>query len=106
MGYRINVDFKKNLDEESTETKSDSSDIWNCKFTFQCPKRWKELTPIDGSDPDIRFCSKCEQKVYRCTTETQLASAIEENRCVAVKLKLSRGDADEIHLVGVPVKDD
>ena len=91
----------RDLVDEATDNPSDSSDIRNCKFAFKCPKRWQELTSIDGDDPEIRFCSKCEQKVYRCTTDAEIALAIKENRCVAIRLVHYRDDAEEVHLVGL-----
>lgn len=32
------------------------------KFTYKCPKKWKELNPIEGSSS--RFCEECKKKVY------------------------------------------
>ena len=91
----------RDLVDEATNIPSDSSDIRNCEFAFKCPKRWQELTSIDGGDLEIRFCSKCEQKVYRCTTDAEIALAIKANRCVAIRLVHSRDDVEEIHMVGL-----
>ena len=84
------------------EILSDDSDIRNCRFTFKCPKKWAELAPIVGSDRDIRFCGQCEQNVYRCETDREIAIAVKANRCIAIKPGSSRPDDNARYLVGMP----
>jgi len=46
---------------------------------------------------DVRYCSACEQNVYLCQDEYNLAEAIQANRSVAV-------DIDEnVRLLGEPL---
>ena len=84
------------------EILSDDSDIRNCRFTFKCPKKWTELAPIVGSDRNIRFCGQCEQNVYRCETDREIALAVKANRCIAIKLDSRRLDGKTRYLVGMP----
>ncbi|WP_353200122.1 hypothetical protein [Sandarakinorhabdus sp.] len=56
--------------------------IRNCKFGYQCPKDWDELEKTKNDY--IRFCRKCEQKVYFCEDDSDVYEAILENRCVAI----------------------
>ena len=88
--------------KDSEEILSDDSDIRNCRFAFKCPKKWAELAPIVGSDRDIRFCGQCEQKVYRCETDRDIALAVKANRCIAIKLDPRRHDDKTRFLVGMP----
>ncbi len=60
----------------------DGTEIRNCKFTFKCPKFWGELQGAEYSR--IRHCNSCNEDVYRCTTDEDIADAIKRNRCVAI----------------------
>ena len=58
--------------------------IRNCQFRFKCPKTWEALQHTDVDDQ--RYCTGCEQIVYFCRTSKQLMTAIQEDRCVAVRV--------------------
>jgi len=60
----------------------DPGDIRNCKVEFKCPKRWDELKKQDN--PDTRHCHVCEENVYLCTTDAQIAEAVRLDHCVAI----------------------
>lgn len=64
----------------STEEK----EIQNCnsRLAFECPRRWSELEITE--DEDIRFCGICQEKVYLCTTDMELAKRSLLRHCVAV----------------------
>ena len=56
--------------------------IRNCKFGYQCTARWEDLAHTKKIN--VRFCGKCEQKVYWCDMDSDLHEAILRNRCVAL----------------------
>jgi len=74
-------------------------EIRNCQFRFKCPKAWGalKLTEIE----DQRYCTECEQIVYFCKTNKQLMTAIQEDRCVAVRVNDPEEDLTLIE-VGMP----
>lgn len=63
-------------------------EVWKCEFEFECPKDWNSLQKT--STEDIRFCDKCEKKVYLCDTEqkARIHSAF-FNHCVAIDENLT-----------------
>ena len=44
--------------------------IENCIFSFNCTQKWIGLDVT--VDKDIKFCRKCEKKVYLCKTDEDL----------------------------------
>ncbi len=56
-------------------------DIRNCKVVVDCPKRWDELRPLTDR---TRHCSVCDEAVFLCQTDAELAEAVRLNYCVAV----------------------
>jgi hypothetical protein len=57
----------------------------DCEFTFQCNKRWQDLTTI-GHDKN-RFCGECRRAVRLCRTEVEKDLNAAIGRCVAYKPK-------------------
>jgi len=68
--------------DEKIKIVGDPGDIRNCKVEFKCPKRWDELKKQDI--PDTRHCHVCDECVYLCTTDAQIAEAIRLDHCVAI----------------------
>lgn len=58
-------------------------DLRNCKFGFKCNQNWFKLNETENKD--IKFCSKCEKNVYMVHNNAELANAIQENKCVALR---------------------
>ena len=56
----------------------------NCQFAFRCPKTWDTLQ--QGESDEVRYCTDCENNVYLCRTDGELAEAIQQNKCVAIVL--------------------
>ncbi len=77
----------------------DPGDIRNCKVEFKCPKRWDELEKM--GDTNTRHCHVCEEYVYLCSTDAEIAKAIRLDRCVAISpdSELS-GEFDDGYFVG------
>ena len=92
------------LNEAVTLSATDT-DIRNCKFAFKCPKRWEQLQIIRGENPDVRHCRKCEQRVFFCRSDEELAMAIRANRCVAIPTYTMREDETDTTL-GLPADPD
>lgn len=64
--------------------KSVKQTIRNCRFAYKCKKQWSDLTPTDSGIDNVRHCDDCQQSVYLCWSDAQLAEAIRLNRCVAL----------------------
>ena len=67
--------FKEDLDESIT--------IRNCKFAYKCNKNWFDL--LDTKERYVKFCSTCQQEVFYCHTDAELAEAIKKNKCVCIE---------------------
>ncbi len=63
------------------EIVEDPGDIRNCKIAFKCSKNWDDLEHLTDV---TRHCSTCDQAVYLCTTDAELAEAIRLDHCVAI----------------------
>lgn len=61
--------------------------IRNCKFKFECEKRWSELLRIKG-EPEVRYCTQCLQEVHFVDNAFELVLAMEKDWCVAIPRKL------------------
>ena len=77
----------------------DSTEIRNCKFAFKCPKFWSELK--ETASPEIRYCINCNENVYRCINDEDIAYAIRHNRCVAIMPYYDESEYEETALVGL-----
>jgi uncharacterized protein (TIGR02996 family) len=69
--------------------------IEKCSFTYECPLKWENLQPVDGS-AIIRFCDKCERNVYYSASIEDARSNASIGLCVAIDARLARhkGDLD------------
>ncbi|MDH5655226.1 MAG: hypothetical protein OEZ34_04930 [Spirochaetia bacterium] len=56
--------------------------IRNCSFEFECSMNWHELKLT--ADENIRFCNKCNENVYRISTDEELQECLDKRRCVAL----------------------
>lgn len=74
-------------------------DLRNCKFGFKCNQSWFRLNETENKD--IKFCSKCEKNVYMVHNNNELANAIQENKCVALRATNKPG-----MLLGMIVKEE
>jgi hypothetical protein len=53
-----------------------------CRFKFRCSKSWDELDHT--SEPAVRFCTSCKEKVFLCLTEEDLTKQTNAGNCVAI----------------------
>lgn len=67
--------------------------IRNCEFKFECKLSWHNLKEIVDSE-DIRYCIKCDEKVYLIKDAHSLRLALQLNRCVALDEALLQRDED------------
>lgn len=74
--FGIDIDFEKIWDEGVLG-------IRNCKFKFECEKKWGELERIEGVK-DLRFCSHCLKEVHYVDDGWDLVLAMEKDWCVAI----------------------
>ena len=49
---------------------------------FQCDKNWDSL--IETRDPRTRFCQRCKEKVYLCSSEAEFRLHAANHHCVAI----------------------
>jgi len=62
-------------------------------FSFECPKKWEELTPTeDGTG--VRYCGECEKTVHYCHDADDLRRNANRGNCVAVELGVPRRPGD------------
>ncbi|WP_166827833.1 hypothetical protein [Thalassoroseus pseudoceratinae] len=85
-GYRLNIDTaERALVEEAVEFhyRARSAKVVNCEpvFRFRCPNRWESLEPTETSD--VRYCEECDQRVYFCRSDDEIATHVELRHCVA-----------------------
>ncbi|MDI1445042.1 hypothetical protein [Polyangium sp. 6x1] len=52
------------------------------RFTFACPERWETLAPTE--EASVRFCGRCQERVYLCNRGADAAAHAEAGRCIAV----------------------
>jgi hypothetical protein len=50
-----------------------------CRFSYVCSKKWEDLE-ITESD-DVKFCTKCEEPVFRAKTIDIFDQYAEEKKC-------------------------
>jgi hypothetical protein len=60
--------------------------IRNCKFRYRCDENWRDMERLDEGLDKIRLCRVCNEKVYRCDNDRELAQAMKNNLCVALML--------------------
>jgi hypothetical protein len=60
----------------------------NCKFEFQCDKRWDSLQIKEENPPSQRFCEVCTKDVYFVESSEELVFHINNRHCVAIPKEL------------------
>lgn len=60
--------------------------IRNCRFKHECDQSWVGMK--ETGRPHVRFCEQCRQEVYYVKNRTELALAIQNNRCVCMPYDL------------------
>jgi hypothetical protein len=58
--------------------------IRNCVFAFRCNKRWEDLARTEQRG--VKFCDDCSKEVFWCATDADLARAVRQGRCVAIRV--------------------
>lgn len=67
-----------------TETTAAEYLIRNCTIAYKCKTKWEELQ--DDGIPSVRFCDECKKEVHLCVSDKDLAEALLDNLCVAIKV--------------------
>jgi hypothetical protein len=57
--------------------------IRNCVFAFRCNKRWDDLART--AKPGVKFCDDCSKEVFWCASDADLADAVRQGWCVAIR---------------------
>ncbi len=64
--------------------------IRNCKVKKQCDKTWAVLSESSPHGilknlrmDSVRYCERCDDFVWWCSTEKELVDALTSNQCVA-----------------------
>lgn len=77
-----------------------AASIRNCKFAFRCNRRWADL--LATRNPDIKFCVECQQEVFFCLADADLAEAIARNRCLVIHVENHLEPAMRHAIMGSP----
>jgi hypothetical protein len=58
--------------------------VRNCDFAYRatCTSSWEQL--YDSSEPNVKYCGICKQKVYRCLTDAEVIEHAERNERIAL----------------------
>jgi uncharacterized protein (TIGR02996 family) len=72
----------------------DRPPIENCglQFRFACPKQWEALRPTENAS--VRFCDRCERRVFYCHSVGEARGLALRGECVAVDTTLTRNPGD------------
>ena len=77
--------------------------IRNCRFKFKCDVTWESMEKTNQDDPAlVRFCNKCEKKVYLTRTQRELQIHIEFNDCVAIPEEITWRYNMTNKIIGMP----
>jgi len=57
--------------------------IRNCTWGFACDKRFEDMAPT--AFEDVRHCGFCQKSVHYCDSDAQLAYAVRQGWCVAIR---------------------
>ncbi len=70
--------------------------VENCgtRWTFICPRKWSEFR--ETADPEIRFCSTCEQNVYYCHSVEEARERASQRQCVTLDVRIRRKPGDVV----------
>lgn len=64
--------------------------IRNCSFKFKCGQSWDSLARLPSyKESYIRYCEKCDQKVYWVDSQSEVLMHIEANHCIAISFDLT-----------------
>jgi hypothetical protein len=67
---------------------------------FRCNQEWESLDKT--YDRDMRYCRKCDQRVYFCRTEEQFRLHARRGHCVALTLMNPVESESEMLTAGIP----
>ncbi len=67
---------------------------------FKCDQEWESLDRT--SDRYMRYCRKCDHRVYFCRTEDQFRNHASSGHCVAIAVTTPGDLKNEIRSLGVP----
>ncbi len=72
------------------------------RFRFSCDQRWETLEPTEHGD--IRFCSRCSERVYHCERAKEAQAHALAGHCISVPKDLADGSVslDVRHYLGMP----
>ena len=90
--YQLAIDFARHT-TTPIEKELKMTRIENCMIKFKCSQRWEHLAPTEDSNK--RYCSQCEQSVYACRNDAQIAKHVRAGECVAIMDEL-----DDVLFVG------
>lgn len=64
-----------------TKQKPVNQQFLNCKFEFECPMNWFDLTATN--DAGVKYCETCNNDVHLCLTQEDLDTHAEQRHCIA-----------------------
>jgi hypothetical protein len=67
---------------------------------FKCDQEWESLDVTNTGD--IRYCRKCDHRVYLCRTEGQFRYHASMRNCVAITVMNPSKPKSEIRTAGIP----
>jgi len=70
-------------------------------FGSECSQKWESFSKIEKSERNVRFCDKCEKKVYLCKTDAEYEKQKIAGNCVAVD-HMAPGKKKLVRLAGAP----
>ena len=73
--------------------------IQNCKFAFQCDKKWDDLVSA-WTWTKVKYCGDCKRSVYLCESDEELGLALKQDYCVAVPANITSKASQPSMLIG------
>lgn len=70
------------------------------RFAFACSERWQTLAPTELEA--VRFCQRCEERVYHCDTIADAETRAFAGQCIALPRALSDGGGVDEAVLGRP----
>ena len=68
---------------------------------FKCDQEWESLDRT--YDRDMRYCHKCDHRVYFCRTEDQFRKHARKGNCVAITVMNPTVPESEMRTAGIPL---
>jgi hypothetical protein len=65
----------------TTKQKLVNQQFLNCKFEFECPMNWFDLTATN--DAGVKYCETCSNDVHLCLSQEDLDTHAEQRHCIA-----------------------